>query len=503
MKKLYFKKAFSKYSVSLSMYLSRFAYFLYKGVRTRLSTIFPLKVHEKYRFEDHRFRDDSSSDMPMGFNYSLKKSEEGFINLEYIDLFDYLPKEDLVVFKKALRKFACKNKLSPFGPFHSVEDDKRIDSMGRYVDWWTFSNLCDVRLTRNKYLEQFTSQVAVSLRNLSPSFLVVKFRFYINSSFNEEFNAICKRKFLPYSDVCRQVNIPWYKPQKFGRSMFRGDNAREKELYALIAKLKWKALLELKRYFVIHFEHNEVFPPAFETYSTNIRPNKSRENDNFWRSVMLAFPIDYAPKYNVCVCWRYERDQHEGLRLSAYCGGDYSDTDCLAEIVKHDLSDSYAVYLTANTLNEIAERDIAKCNKKISKAIRKAKASLVLKVRLNVERTLYYSYRFISEFTGNTIVQDDDEEFRSPNHPDGSITANCQKNISEFTAETKKRIDTLLHILDDAAEYGSSKSNLRLQGTMTIITVMSLIVAFVAIFDLTFTDIKSMWNTLLVFLQIK
>lgn len=77
-KGLSYKKVFSKYSVSLSNSLSHFAYFLYKKVRIGVSKKFPLKEYERYSFEDYRFRDNSSTDMPLGFNYATQKNEEGF-----------------------------------------------------------------------------------------------------------------------------------------------------------------------------------------------------------------------------------------------------------------------------------------------------------------------------------------------------------------------------------------------------------------------------------------
>lgn len=501
--RLSYKKVFSKYAVSLSDRLSRFSYSLYKQVRIGLSKKFPLKEYEKYRFEDHNFRDDISNDMPLGFNYLTKENEEGYLNIEYIDFYDYLPKEDLDVFKKALRKFASKNKSNPFGPFRTEDDNERIDSMGRYVDWRAFFNLHVIQLTHNEYLEQFTSQVSVSLRNLSPSFLVVKYRFYINSSFNEKLNAICKTKYMPYTDVCRQFNIPWYKPRKFGRSMYTGNTARKKELYALISNFKWRAFLELRRYFVFHFEYNQLFPPTFETYSTNIRPNNSQEDMGFWNSVMFGHPTDYAPDYNACVCWEDKGNQHEGTTLAAYCGGSYFKSHYLPEIAKHELSDIYAVYMTASSIRRIAERDIAICNKKISKAIRKAKTSLVLKVRMSVEQKIYYSYRFISEFTGDTIDHDDTKAFRGRFNKDSSTTARCLKGIPKSTAETKKQIDDLLKILDDSAEYGSARDNLRLQWFMMIVTVLSLILAIVSILGFKLSDLMSTWNAIFAFLRSK
>lgn len=191
--------------------------------------------------------------MPLGYNFSTKKNENGYLNLEYLDFYDYLPKEDIGIFKRELKLLVAKNKLTPFGPFCTSKDIGRIDNMGRYIDRKAFSNLLVVKFCHNEYLEQYSSQVSISLRNLSSSFLLIKYRFYINKEFNKKIDSICKTEFAPFTDVSRQFNVPWYKPWKFGRAMYTGNDARKKALYTLITELKWRTFVELRHYFTIHF----------------------------------------------------------------------------------------------------------------------------------------------------------------------------------------------------------------------------------------------------------
>ena len=94
---------------------------------------------------------------------------------------------------------------------------------------------------------------------------------------------------------------------------------------------------------------------------------------------------------------------------------------------------------------------------KISKVIRKTKTSSVLKVRVAVERKLYYCYRFISEFSGKSIDHDDvkalDISFiKKVLYRQGSL-----EGISKRIKETKVQIDNILKLLNDAAEYRSSE----------------------------------------------
>ena len=456
----------------------------------------PLKKRESYLLEDDNYFDAISSEMPSGYDYLTNKAEDGFLKLVYLDLYDYLPKEKLESFKEELKLFIAKNKLSPFGPFYSNDDNNRIDNIGRYIDRRAFSKIATINFCKNEYLKQYAANVTISLRNLSPSFLIVKYRFHINDGFKDRVNTICKTRYTSYSEISRRINVPWYKPKRFGRAMYIGDNARTKALYALISELKWIAYTELKRYFTIQFEQDQLFPPSFETYSTNIRPNSDSNSIGFWHSIMSGHCTDYAPKYNACVNFENENSQYEGTSCSAYCGGNYSYIDNTPEIAQYQMADNYEVYLVANSIIRIAERDMALCNKWISKAINKGKTLPILKTRVCVEQKLYYSYRFISEFTGNTIFQEDAKAFRSRMYKNGSSTERCLKSIPENTEEVKNQIDALLNLLNDAAEYGSMKLNMNLQIFMMVVTVLSLIVAFVAMLGINIADLKLLWDTI-------
>lgn len=475
--KLSYKKVFDRYAMSFSDKLAELFYFLYRTIRLRLAKIFPLSESEEYRLDVDPFSKEESADMPQGFDYIENKIVDGFVKLDYIDLYDYLPKEDLSRFIKELKKCVRRNKITPYGACCSREDIKRIDNLGQYYDRRAFSHIISVRLRKNKDLQKYCSDISISLRNLSATFLVVKYRAYITKEFNNKLAEICKEKYSGYTTVYRQFNIPWYAVKKFGRSFHTGNNTRQKRLYELISLLKWDVLKEIKKTFSVRFWEDKIFTPAFETYSTNIRPSKDRSNLEFWDSISFDKTADYAPIYNACVCWDYKHSACEGIRLAAYCGGDYSKNDYLPGIVHHDISDIYGVYLTASTLGIVSERDIAICNKKISKAIRKAKTSSVLKVRVAVERKLYYSYRFISEFSGRSINHDDAKAFRHQFYKKGSISSRSLEGIAKRTKESKQQIDNILKLLNDASEYRSSESNIKLQWIMMIVTVLSLIIA--------------------------
>lgn len=115
--KLSYSKVFDRYTMSFSDKLAELSYSLYKTLRLRVTRIFPLSENEKYRFDDDPFSKEESADMPQGFDYIKRESVDGFIRLDYIDLYDYLPKEDLPKFMKELKNVFAEIKQLLLGHF--------------------------------------------------------------------------------------------------------------------------------------------------------------------------------------------------------------------------------------------------------------------------------------------------------------------------------------------------------------------------------------------------
>lgn len=482
--KLSYKKVFNRYNISSSDHLAQITYSVYKKLRLLFSKANPLTENEKYMFSEKDYVSDTISDkMPLGYNYLKKENVEGVLKLDYLDIYDYLPKEDLPLFLKKVKRFASQNQVCQFSAYQNEKFFKRLENFGQYFDRSAFSNLSTIEIVRNGIAKDNSPLVTISLCNLSTTFLVVKYRFHVNKNFNDKLNEICKKDYKGNSSISRQFNVPWYKPKRFGRAFFDGNQIREKKLYELLSELKWGALQELRKYFTIRFFKDDMFPPVFETYSTNIRPNKDNVCIGFWDSVMFDRCADYSLIYNTSICWDYKSSNYEGYRLAAYCGGNYSNNDNIPEIAHNHISNEYAVYITACTLGSIAERDIAMCNKKISKTIKKANASSLLKVRVLVEKKLYYSYRFINEFSGKTIEQNDVKNFHHEFLKTGSISSRNFEGISKRVKESKEQIDNIFKLLNNAADYKSSESNIKLQWVMMIITFLSLFVALLSVFD--------------------
>lgn len=147
--------------------------------------------------------------MPQGFDYLKREIVDGFVRLDYIDLYDYLPKEDLSKFIKELKKCVRRNKITPFGAVCFRADIDNIDNFGQYYDGQAFTHIVSVRFRKNKKLQQSCSDISVSLHNLSATFLLVQYRVCITEEFNVKIAEVCKERCSGYTTVYRQFNTPW------------------------------------------------------------------------------------------------------------------------------------------------------------------------------------------------------------------------------------------------------------------------------------------------------
>lgn len=475
------RKVFDKYNKSLSHYRDNIIFKIYKLLRLRLSKIFPLSNTENILLESHdnHFMRESVP-MPSGIDHVTGQSEDGYLKLEYIVLFDYLPKEKLDQFIKSIKQYTKENTLNPLRTYESPLETLKTPWIKSCYDDFAQSSLTSVKFVDSPLSEYF-SDMDIFIYNLSSSFLIVSYRFFLQETTQNKFNALCKRQYVGCSDSFRAFDMPWYKPLLFRQSLASGNQVRERAVYQFLTTLKWNAYQSICKSFRVYFSKNNMFPPTFECYRTNIPPDSTNANLPFWYSVMFQPLTDYAPERNLCVNWGYDESLHEGMRLAAYLGENdfaYKGTSHL----HYSISDYFAGYLVSNTMIKIAERKIADCNRKISKMIHKSSSAKILKLRVKIDQELHHLNRFTMEFSGKSIRSDIASIFCSDFFSEkNSFTASNFKYLPNAVKNAAQMISNTTRLLDNAAEYRNAKSNMTLQGWMAFVTVLSLFAAIVAV----------------------
>lgn len=202
---------FNKYDVSLTQKLSRKAFYIYKKLRIWYSKWKPLTDGQRFRLEKDSHNEISAT-MPLGYDYSSYQRVDAHVNLNYIDFYDFLPKERVDIFRKQLKHFVSHNTTMPYGDVRDVFETEFIDEIGKYNDYYSYKRICDIRIINNEFLESNAQDVTISSCNLSTSFSIVKYRFYVKDEFNKKYNNICNSTLDTITDVFRPLNVPWYKP---------------------------------------------------------------------------------------------------------------------------------------------------------------------------------------------------------------------------------------------------------------------------------------------------
>lgn len=156
-------------------------------------------------------------------------------------------------FIKESKKCARRNKITPFGAFRSRGDIDQIDSFGQYYDGQAFTHILSIQFRKKRKIQQYCTQLSISLRNLSATFLLIQYRVYVANEFNEKIAEVCKDKYSGYTTVYRQFNTPWYAVRRFGRSFHTGDNVRQEKIYEMVSQLKWQIMKEIRKTFPYDF----------------------------------------------------------------------------------------------------------------------------------------------------------------------------------------------------------------------------------------------------------
>ncbi|MGN0004640.1 MAG: hypothetical protein ACI37Z_01495 [Candidatus Gastranaerophilaceae bacterium] len=491
--KMKYKDYFGKYEDGFQQKITNILYRFYVKNRRKFISIKPLKTHEELFLRERLFFKDQSDDVPTGYNYDKNQVEKPYINLEYIDIVDYIPKEKLTKFKKEIKKYSKSHKSGL--PIFDVRDiNGQINFISKLNSYESFSSIGTFAVDKTDPMFEFITGFEISLHNLSNTFCAVKYRCHINKEINVKYNKIINSYYKSEITPHKLYSKPWHKISFYSLSMSTGNQTRKKTLYLYTAQIKWQLIKHITRNFTTYFSRDKLAFPIFETYSTNIRP-KIERMDDFWESVPFGNEVDYSFEYNSCICMNPNGFEDDENTIIAYCGGSYKNENFGPGIFMYDISDSYIAYLAAEGMNQVLSNNTERYNTEISNAITKPTTMRLLKKRMNMKKDLFYSYRFACEFDGNSLDYSYNNTLKN-GYNDFSFKKIYFDECVKKTHQNKYNVDNLLDLLNTLTEYSSGRANFMLQVIMAIITVLSLVVAIIAIKQSNIQSIEGI-NTLI------
>ena len=499
-KNLRYKDVFSEYQKDCLDILVKKAVELRLWTAEKLGNTASAKLKDFYKHykecvESYQCETNISAPMPDGHNGKKNTIEKGRITLEYLDLYDFLPKENFQQFKRKIVKYRRKNEQAPFSFFMTAEEFEEINRLENFSDWQVFQNIITCKIKKNQRLSECCTQVLIQAMSLSPTYLIVKYRFFASRKFNDKLNEIITKDYKGHFDTIRPAFMDWHHPWHCFYTFYDGNYERRKEVYDYLGSVKWLMYNEVQSNFKCYFGEEGEFPPCFETYKTNIRPSLRKSHSDFWRSILIdERAMEYSVNLNMCIAWDFS-SQNAPQKIQAIQGcGDNSSQG----IMMSEISSEYAEYLVAKTFNEVARKWMTICTREIGRELKKAKSKSILKTRLKIEKKLYYSKRFITEFESDlkecsatkrfepAVLHGNKGSFRR-----NSFTESAFDSIGDYTQKTAKMIDDVIGHFDTVAESNNTYFGYKIAKYALWIAIITLIITI--LFEIKNID----WNELI------
>lgn len=430
----------------------------------------------KFFVSYHSKKSQVSTPIPSGYNRKENEWEEGKVELRFLDLYDFLPKENFQESKKKIFEYWKKNGRSKFGNYMSAQEFENLDRLEDFTDSESFYNIITCPIVKNQKLKKFCQQISIEIISLSPSYLIIRYRFVMTNEFNNAFKDIMRINYHGHFDTVRSSQFDWRKPWRTPYTFYEGDDERRQKVYDFINDVKWTMYDEIQKNFGCYFGNEGKFPPSFETYQTNILPQRDR-NAAFWRSILIDTNfMEYSTELDMCIAWNFTSTK-EPMKIQAIQGENYNP---FSSVMLSEISNEYAEYLVARELNAVARDCMTKCNRDIGKELKKPKSRSILNTRLKVEKQLYYSRRFVVEFKSDLKGCRTTKRFKPACMHRGTVTIASKSfteqafnSLDNTSKSTMEMIDNILKHFDAMAESNNAYFSYKIAKYALVIAIIT------------------------------
>lgn len=386
------------------------------------------------------------------------KCETPYFNLEFLHLFELIPKEQLNVVLEGIFKFGSREGDSNF----LYNCDKSYD----YFEDYAPSSIEPVLIKKNSKLFPYVYKINFNLINVTESFLCLDVMITVNCDLKK-----CISDFI-ISNVKYKTSVTgfegkrWFEFKKLQKTTCLGHIIKRKLLDEFIVDIKCKVASQLKKYIPIMILNSyKSIPPSVSCFKTNIDENICPE---FWNSVGVETDLcDYLKDYS----GRISCESNDSNIKYIYNGTIYSDNKAIY------INSYLYYYLIINSVNKIIRKKLVEFSKN-TYSISKKNIKYLLELKINIDLELFYYIRFINEYDSN-----DKEcmEFVSLDKKKQPMIEKYYKEMNRHTDNTKKLYDDIMKLYQLSADYRNARKNYEIENDALIVAIMSLIVAIMAL----------------------
>lgn len=252
----------------------------------------------------------------------------------------------------------------------------------------------------------------------------------------------------------------------------------------MISKLKWSCYLYIKHYYTLYYTKHKLFLPCFEVFYTDMDISGGTKDNVEWLQRYFGFDMDYSEESDYLVCFNDYFKRDGNYCITSFVGGRTESYNSDRSLVLVNIDNKYVSLVLSSLLGAYLHAKSIRYNKLVSNRLRYNLAGKLLKLRLDIEKRIYYPYRFAGEFSGNTLIYDEINSLDNLVFPQVESFSKIRfGGITDSIAKSKRELDLVLKNLDDAVVFSNYKINKIIQILMLIATILSLVVTALSVKD--------------------
>ena len=436
-----------------------------------------IKKRINYRFISDEFNNDYQRE-----HYSEKDNLDLNINLEYLYVYDILPKEDIYQYHEGIVKYSeiCKHSIGTANEF-SIK--KILNDMANHNYGFCTHNLGYFLVNDTMLSYKWIEDIYIIFEQYSESFYLITYRLKLKEEVTKELKSILTSLVL-YE--------PTFHKAKSNRILSANSNFilsfnRKRAINELILEIEFNFINELNKYVPCFLHRHNIIAPSFKVY--NIGGLNEIENNNNIMSLFDFLSHDHDKSKDKYIITNF---------------GFLSNIDSYACMIKEsffqeesslyhldNLFAPLAEYLIFHTLSTVIEKLIIQNQQELNKLVSNScSARKLLKAKIKTLRELNIYKRLISanqNYNESPFIDDYIKNFENCFEEGGlrrkySNAFSLQLEILKTKyKDFDSQVNSLYQFYDDNLKAVESSTNIRLVRYTLIITAVTLLATILTI----------------------
>lgn len=421
------------------------------------------------------------------------------VDLLTITVADIMPVEELEEFKDGMKKL-----LSLYRPAINFNDSNRVDDfyekISSSIHGKRWSHLGNIQFDDKTDIGKYIKFVSIKVSQISSSIFVVNYQLRLTTDYIARVNNIISSNFQKetiFKPKIKTILKFWGSATSFP------EQVKNRCFEDYILEIKWKFFSHISKYLPTFFHKNRVVSPGVLLYKVKQDYCSLNNNHRFWDSVGL--PQGRHSLYDMTVDGAWQLHSYRGIdrnlddSISIVCNSQVKFDFDLGHNIENEIifrSEDFIrnmiTVLAIRRYTIFISKQIATFRISSFRSISKKKIDYkkIIKQRFTVEQNGHMLKRIKNEISLNHS-QYLKKELKESFYQWESVNTMLKKrplvesqvdNTIRLVEDTFNHSESLINTLDNTVQILTLKTNFSLQRRTVLLTIVTIILAVVAIY---------------------